>query len=134
MLLKVTSVTPDSEAAPAVACSDVQRREAVVVEPIKARPKPTLVKFKATPDGLATKSAPTVAERPVPPRVMTLTCTPVVVSLSAVPAVSAASLTVTAELLRWKAKLPLKRKKSPATTLAPVKATSCRPTAMAPNW
>ena len=117
-----------------MACSDVQRREDVVVEPIKARPKPTLVKLKATPEGLATKSAPTLAKRPVPPRVMTLTCTPVVVSLSGVPAVSAASFTVTGLLLWWKAKLPLNRKKSPATTLAPVKATSCRPTSMAPNW
>ena len=127
--MRVTSVTPVRDTEVALACSEVQRREGVVVDPIKARPNSSPVTPKAGP-----VAPPKTAVKPVAPKVMTLTCTPVVVSLSAVPAVSAASLTVTAELLRWKAKLPLKRKKSPATTLAPVKATSCRPTAMAPNW
>ena len=120
--LKVRPVTPVSATEVALACKLVQRRLGVVVEAIKAKPNSTPVRFKATP-----LASPKTAETPVAPRVMTVAWTPVVVSLSAVPVVSAASLTVTAELLWWNAKLPLRRKKSPATTVAPVRRTSCKP-------
>ena len=40
---------------------------------------------------------------------------------------------MTAELLRWKAKSPLARKKSPATTVAPVTLTCCKPDVKVPK-
>ena len=81
--MSVTSVTPVKETEAALACKLVQRLVGAVVEPINASPNPTLVRFRATPDGLADKSAPRVALRLLPPMVMTLTWTPSLTSLPA---------------------------------------------------
>ena len=119
---KVRPATPFKDTDVALACKLVHRRLGLVVEAIKAKPNSTPLRLMAMP-----LLSPKRAEAPVAPKVITLVCTPTVVSFSAVPEVSAASLTVTGEVLWWKAKFPLRRKKSPATTLAPVSATSCKP-------
>ena len=121
---------PTNPAVAAVACKVVHFLVRVLASLISAKPNSTPLKLRPVAPLLSTPSVypppmPAKALRPVPPMVSTLTVIPVVASLTAVPAMSLASLTVWLLLLR--AMLPVSATNPNTFTLSTPLALSCSP-------